>query len=232
MRQYSICTSDPGCVTEAEEEETLSCELAAELTADLAHMCCVHEEAALDQAQALQQGGAAASCTPQRGASLASTASVCSCGAGGGDVPPPSLYEQLGGGVAVKQVVDAFYERVLGAAELAAFFKGVDMSKQRRKFLLFASYALGGPDEYLQLHPEPWPQLHAAHKRLIHEYGERGRGQAARCGGKGWCGGHRGGDSGWKHGCAACAMPADSSLSGESATQAAVLLDAGCSLCG
>lgn len=171
MRQYSHCTSEPGCVTDEE------CELAAELTADFASMCGVEhrEHAQQQEGQPPQPLGAQDAAYPNRGASLASTASMCSCGAaGGGEAPPLSLYEQLGGGVAVKQVVDGFYDRVLAAAEVKRFFQGVDMSKLRRKFLLFATYALGGPDEYLQLHPEPWPQLYAAHKRLIDSSGECG----------------------------------------------------------
>ncbi|EFN59290.1 hypothetical protein CHLNCDRAFT_18852 [Chlorella variabilis] len=85
--------------------------------------------------------------------------------------PEASLYDQLGGGVAVKGVVDDFYRRVLSEPAMARFFDGVDMAKHRRKFLLFVTYALGGPDEYLQLAPEPWPQLYSAHERLILQYG-------------------------------------------------------------
>ncbi|PSC75367.1 globin [Micractinium conductrix] len=85
--------------------------------------------------------------------------------------PLPSLYDQLGGGVALKVVVDVLYQHVLGDPRLSPFFEGVDMSKHARKFLLFASYVLGGPDEYLQLHPEPWPQLYTVHERLIKNMG-------------------------------------------------------------
>lgn len=83
----------------------------------------------------------------------------------------PSLYDQVGGGVAAKALVDEFYGQVLADPLLAFFFEGVDMSKQTRKFLLFVTYVLGGPDEYLQLNPEPWPQLYAVHERLINNCG-------------------------------------------------------------
>ena len=34
-----------------------------------------------------------------------------------------------------------------------------------------------GPDEYLQLKPQPWPALYEVHERLIKEYGEGARGR-------------------------------------------------------
>ena len=74
--------------------------------------------------------------------------------------------------------MDLFYQLVFEDPELAPFFEGVEMDKHRRKFLLFVSYVLGGPDEYLQLVPEPWPQLYAVHERLIRDNGE-GAGSAA-----------------------------------------------------
>lgn len=83
----------------------------------------------------------------------------------------PSLYDQLGGGVAVKAVVDRFYSRVLGDPQLGRFFQGVDMTKHTRKFLLFVTYVLGGPDEYLQLNPQPWPALYNVHEELMRKYG-------------------------------------------------------------
>ncbi|KAL4424809.1 hypothetical protein ABPG77_000849 [Micractinium sp. CCAP 211/92] len=83
-----------------------------------------------------------------------------------------SLYDQVGGGVVMKSIINSFYDRVLGDERLAHFFDGVDMSKHRRKFLLFATYVMGGPDDYEHA-SDPWPQLYAAHERLIEHAGLR-----------------------------------------------------------
>lgn len=49
--------------------------------------------------------------------------------------PPtvPTLYERLGGEAAVESAVEIFYNRIIADSELAPFFQGVDMKKQRRK---------------------------------------------------------------------------------------------------
>jgi truncated hemoglobin YjbI len=72
-------------------------------------------------------------------------------------------------------VVDRFYRRVLDDPQLGRFFEGVDMTKHTRKFLLFVTYVLGGPDEYLQLNPQPWPALYSVHEELMRRYGLRER---------------------------------------------------------
>ena len=152
MAQYSLCTTDG-----TEEEEELTNALTAELAADFGLL--MRE----------QSGDASMS----RHSSLQTASSMLSALEEPQEEPEASLYDQLGGGVAVKGVVDDFYRRVLSEPAMARFFDGVDMAKHRRKFLLFVTYALGGPDEYLQLAPEPWPQLYSAHERLILQYGER-----------------------------------------------------------
>lgn len=60
----------------------------------------------------------------------------------------PSDYERIGGGRAVAQVVDLFYERILGDPALAPFFVGVDMARLKRHQALLISQVLGGPAEY------------------------------------------------------------------------------------
>lgn len=59
-----------------------------------------------------------------------------------------SDYERIGGGPAVRGVVDRFYELVLGDETLAPFFEGVDMPALRRHQTLFVSQVLGGPADY------------------------------------------------------------------------------------
>ncbi|BCJ62645.1 hypothetical protein Jiend_60670 [Micromonospora endophytica] len=44
-----------------------------------------------------------------------------------GATAPVSHYTRIGGAGAVKAAVDLFYDRVLGDAELAGYFAGVDM---------------------------------------------------------------------------------------------------------
>lgn len=167
--QHGLCSIGSG----SEEEEALTSELTAELAADFERQCSAQ----------IQQGDSQHSCSPHlsRYSSLQPAVSCSTAGSGAladEQLHPGSLYDQLGSGdglsagVVMKAVVDEFYERVMGSAELAGFFVGVNMDKQRHKFLLFASYALGGPDEYMQLHPDPWPQLYHVHQRLIAKHGE------------------------------------------------------------
>jgi hemoglobin len=71
-----------------------------------------------------------------------------------------SDYDRIGGGPAVRAVVDRFYELVLADADLAPFFVGVDLSGLRRHQALLISQVLGGPAEY------SGRELHAAHADL------------------------------------------------------------------
>ena len=60
----------------------------------------------------------------------------------------PSIYDAIGGEPALVAVVDDFYERVLGDAELSGFFAGANMSKLKGRQVEFFSVALGGPHTY------------------------------------------------------------------------------------
>ncbi|WBB80794.1 group 1 truncated hemoglobin [Micromonospora sp. WMMD882] len=60
----------------------------------------------------------------------------------------PSHYERIGGAASVKTAVDLFYDRVLADPELAGYFSGVDMARQRRHLALMLTVVLGGPNEY------------------------------------------------------------------------------------
>ncbi len=44
-----------------------------------------------------------------------------------------TLYDKLGGKDAVKVATDRFYERIVGDAQVAHFFEGLDMKTQRAK---------------------------------------------------------------------------------------------------
>jgi hemoglobin len=59
-----------------------------------------------------------------------------------------SDYEAIGGGPAVKVVVDDFYQRVLGDQELSHYFDGIDMTRLKRHQALLVGQVLGGPAEY------------------------------------------------------------------------------------
>jgi hemoglobin len=60
----------------------------------------------------------------------------------------PTLFERLGGTASIDIAVDKFYERVLEDADLAPFFDGVPMGRQRAHQKAFLTMALGGPDSY------------------------------------------------------------------------------------
>jgi hemoglobin len=62
--------------------------------------------------------------------------------------PAVSLYEAIGGRAALRDVVDAFYIRVLGDPELAWLFT-VGVGLRHRAFMVTAlGEALGGPERY------------------------------------------------------------------------------------
>jgi hemoglobin len=60
----------------------------------------------------------------------------------------PSDYDRVGGGAAVRSVVDRFYELVLDDLRLAAYFTGTDMQRLKRHQVLLVSQVLGGPASY------------------------------------------------------------------------------------
>lgn len=62
-----------------------------------------------------------------------------------------SLYEQIGGEVAVNAAVDIFYRKVLSDERINAFFDDVDMEKQAAKQKAFLTMAFGGPHNYTGL---------------------------------------------------------------------------------
>ncbi len=57
-------------------------------------------------------------------------------------------YERVGGGAAIRVVVDRFYELVLGDARLATFFTGTDLPRLKRHQVLLVSQVMGGPAAY------------------------------------------------------------------------------------
>lgn len=59
-----------------------------------------------------------------------------------------TLYEQLGGEVAVNAAVDIFYRKVLSDHRINRFFDDVDMAKQAAKQKAFLTMAFGGPHNY------------------------------------------------------------------------------------
>jgi hemoglobin len=65
-----------------------------------------------------------------------------------GAVDAPSDYERVGGGRAVRAVVDDFYQRVLADPSLAPFFTGVDITGLKRHQVLLVSQVIGGPAQY------------------------------------------------------------------------------------
>jgi len=60
----------------------------------------------------------------------------------------PSDYDRVGGGAAVRSVVDRFYELVLDDDRLASYFTRTDMARLKRHQVLLVSQVLGGPANY------------------------------------------------------------------------------------
>ena len=59
-----------------------------------------------------------------------------------------TLYGAIGGHEAVAAVVDDFYRRLLGDADLAGYFAGVELDGLLRHQAAFIGRALAGPDHY------------------------------------------------------------------------------------
>lgn len=72
-----------------------------------------------------------------------------------------SLFEKIGGKDAVKAAVDVFYDKVLADQRISSFFKDIDMAQQRRKQILFLTYAFGGPYKY------DGENMRSAHEELV-----------------------------------------------------------------
>lgn len=59
-----------------------------------------------------------------------------------------SLYDRLGGGVAVRATTEIFYRKVLSDPLLEHYFDDVDMDRQIAKQAAFLTMVLGGPSAY------------------------------------------------------------------------------------
>ncbi|HLN77997.1 MAG TPA: group 1 truncated hemoglobin [Nocardioidaceae bacterium] len=57
-------------------------------------------------------------------------------------------YQRIGGGSAVKVVVDRFYQLILADEQLVGFFEDTDMAQLKRHQALLISQVLGGPANY------------------------------------------------------------------------------------
>ena len=59
-----------------------------------------------------------------------------------------TLYDRLGGEVAVMAAARLFYDKVMQDGRLSPFFAGIDMDGQIKKQIAFLTMAFGGPHEY------------------------------------------------------------------------------------
>jgi hemoglobin len=70
---------------------------------------------------------------------------------GPAEVQTASAYERVGGGPAVRAVVDAHYQRVLADNQLVRYFDGLDsgqLARVKRHQVDLISHVLGGPAQY------------------------------------------------------------------------------------
>ena len=74
-----------------------------------------------------------------------------------------SLFERIGGKEAVNAAVDVFYKKVLADERINKFFDGIDMDAQRRKQIMFLTYAFGGPNNY------DGKSMRDAHAKLVEQ---------------------------------------------------------------
>ena len=71
-----------------------------------------------------------------------------------------SVFERIGGEVAVNAAVDIFYRKVLSDDRISHFFDTVDMEAQHAKQKAFLTMAFGGPNNYTG------QDLREAHKHM------------------------------------------------------------------
>jgi hemoglobin len=59
-----------------------------------------------------------------------------------------TIYERIGGAPAVSATVEDLYARIMSDAELAGYFAGTDMPRQKAHLRAFVAAALDGPQRY------------------------------------------------------------------------------------
>ncbi|MBH8552261.1 group 1 truncated hemoglobin [Nostocaceae cyanobacterium CENA357] len=59
-----------------------------------------------------------------------------------------TLYDKLGGQLALEQIVDELHKRIATDSTLNHFFAGTDMAKQRNHLVAFLSQIFEGPKQY------------------------------------------------------------------------------------
>ncbi|MCW8935589.1 MAG: group 1 truncated hemoglobin [Gammaproteobacteria bacterium] len=72
-----------------------------------------------------------------------------------------SLFDRIGGQVAVDTAVEIFYRKVLSDDRINGFFDGVDMEQQVNKQKGFLTMAFGGPNNYTS------KDMRDGHKHLV-----------------------------------------------------------------
>ena len=72
-----------------------------------------------------------------------------------------TIYEQIGGELAMHAAVSIFYKKVTADDRIARFFEAVDMERQAAKQKAFLTMVFGGPNHYTGRH------MRAAHARLV-----------------------------------------------------------------
>ncbi|MCG8351511.1 MAG: group 1 truncated hemoglobin [Chloroflexales bacterium] len=76
-----------------------------------------------------------------------------------------SLFERIGGEIAVDAAVERFYQIVLADDRIRHFFDGVDMERQSAHQKAFLKFAFGGRPPY------SGRSMRTVHAHLVHEKG-------------------------------------------------------------
>lgn len=81
-----------------------------------------------------------------------------------------SLYDQLGGEVPLRAIIDDFVERVFADVMIGFFFRDVDKARLKALELQHAAQLLGGPQVY---RGRPLRQAHAKHRIMGGQFARR-----------------------------------------------------------
>lgn len=76
-----------------------------------------------------------------------------------------TLYERLGGEMAIMAVANKLYEKLLDDPLVAHFFRDLDMERQVQKQIAYLSWAFGAEQRYA------FRPLREAHQKLVRERG-------------------------------------------------------------
>jgi methyl-accepting chemotaxis protein len=134
-----------------------------------------NDEAAIHESSELRKRDPQETAMPTRTRTNASKPKTTSTGARPQTAVLDSIYERIGGAAAIAAAVDGLFARILADPELSPFFETVDLERLKHQQRQCLGQALGGPEVYRATplppdhdHPETQPPNAATHAAVTH----------------------------------------------------------------